>query len=320
MTGPRPVIPPGTIANWQRIVDLIAGLADVPASLVMQTEAPDHSVLVTSRSAGNPYEVGLRFTLNEKLYCYGVLRNDGELVVEDATCEPAWADNDDMEHGMRFYVGYPLKWPDGGVFGTICVLDRRRNRRALMFREGLQQFARVIEADLALLAEIDRRTALERELQATLDTLEQRVARRNAELEETNTALRVLLGNVESARAEYDATVLCQIKGLVLPHLARLRSRLEGDPGGLAYVALIEENLRAVTARMSGQLTTVLEGLTPAEQEVAQMIIHGQTTKDIARALSREPSTIEFHRNNIRRKLGLCRSGQNLRSRLRAIR
>lgn len=320
MTRTRPVIPPATLGNWQRIVDLIAGLADVPASLVMRTQAPHHSVLVTSGGDDNPYDVGLRFTLNEKLYCYGVLRNDGELVVEDAACEPAWADNDDMEHGMRFYVGYPLKWPDGAVFGTICVLDRRRNRRALTFREGLQQFARVIEADLALLSEIDRRSALERELQATLDNLEQRVAARTAELEEANTALRVLLGNVERSRADYDETVLRQIKGLVLPHLARLRSRLEGDPGGLAYVDLVEESLRAITATMSGQLTTVLESLTPAEQEVAQMIMHGQTTKAIARALSREPSTIEFHRNNIRRKLGLCRSGRNLRSLLLSIR
>ena len=70
---------------------------------------------------------------------------------------------------------------------------------------------------------------------------------------------------------------------------------------------------------MSGQLTTIFETLTPTEQEIAQMIMRGQTTKDIARTLSREPSTIEFHRNNIRNKLGLKRSGQNLRSLLLSI-
>ena len=61
------------------------------------------------------------------------------------------------KNGMSFYIGYPLKWPDGEVFGTICVLDRRRNKRALLFREGLQEFARVIEADLVLL-DRNRRT------------------------------------------------------------------------------------------------------------------------------------------------------------------
>ncbi|WP_254429863.1 LuxR C-terminal-related transcriptional regulator [Ruegeria atlantica] len=310
----KPSISKETTKKWQRIVDLIARVADVPASLVMRTQEPYHSVFVTSKSERNPYTTGRRFTLNEKLYCYGVLQNDGELTVEDATCDPKWIDNDDMEHGMRFYIGYPLKWPDGSVFGTICVLDSRRNRRALLFREGLQEFARVIEADLELLIEIDRRIALEIELQATLDQLEQRVANRTEDLEEANTALRVLLGSVETSREEYDTRILRQIKGLVIPHLVKLRSRLEGDPAGRAYLELAEESLKSITSEMSGQLTTVFEMLTPTEQEIAQMIMRGQTTKDIAHTLSREPSTIEFHRNNIRSKLGLRRSGQNLRS------
>lgn len=315
----KPAISQETIAKWQRIVNLIARVANVPASLVMRTHEPHHSVFVSSVSEGNPYKPGCRFTLNEKLYCYGVLRNDGELTVEDATCDPDWVDNDDMEHGMRFYIGYPLKWPDGSIFGTICVLDTRRNRRALLFREGLQEFARVIEADLELLTEIDRRAALESELQATLDQLEQRVANRTADLEEANAALRVLLNSVETSREEYDEKILRQIKGLVLPHLAKLRGRLEGDPAGRAYLELAEESLKSITSEMRGQLATVFEALTPTEQEIAQMIMRGQTTKDIARTLSREPSTIEFHRNNIRAKLGLKRSGRNLRSLLLSI-
>ncbi|MEM8773977.1 MAG: LuxR C-terminal-related transcriptional regulator [Pseudomonadota bacterium] len=318
MTNPRPVIPSETVANWQRIVDLIARLADVPASLVMRTHHPHHSVFVRNSDKEHPYDVGMRFTLNDKLYCYGVLK-DGELTVEDAACDPKWADNDDMEHGMSFYVGYPLHWPDGRVFGTICVLDRRRNRTALLFREGLQEFARVIEADLKLLTEINRRTQLEAELQITLDELEKRVSDRTSELEEANIALRVLLSNVEGARDEYDAKILRQIKGLIIPHLSKLRRRLGADEAARTYLDLIESNLNSITASMSGKLTTLLESFTPSEQEVAQMIMQGRTTKDIARALSREPSTIEYHRNNIRKKMGLLKSGQNLRSTLLSI-
>ncbi len=317
--GLKPTISQETIAKWQRIVDLIARVADVPASLVMRTHAPHHSVFVTSRSNNNPYEVGCGFTLSEKLYCYGVLKRDGELTVENATQDPEWCDNDDLEHGMSFYIGYPLKWPDGTIFGTICVLDSRRNQRAMLFREGLQEFARVIESDLSLLVEIDRRTALEAELQATLDQLEQRVANRTADLEEANAALRVLLSSVETSRQEYDAKILSQIKGLVVPHLAKLRGRMDSDPAGRIYLDLAEESLKSITSEMSGQLTTIFESLTPTEQEIAQLIMRGQTTKDIARTLSREPSTIEFHRNNIRAKLGLKRSGKNLRSLLLSI-
>ena len=311
-------IPKATIENWQRIVDVIANIADVPASLVMRTRAPHHSDFVASETKDNPYQVGLQFTLNEKLYCYGVLR-DGKLVVEDATCDPNWADNDDMEHGMSFYLGYPLHWPDGAVFGTICVLDKRRNRKALLFRDALLEFARVIEADLKLLVEIEARVRLEQQLQATLDKLEVRVDERTNELEEANTALRILLLNVEKARDEYDANILHQIKNLVMPTLNKLRIQLNEDARASAYLHLLEEGLKSITASMPDQLTTFFEHLTPSEKDIAMMIMSGQTTKGIACIMSREPSTIEFHRNNIRKKLGLNKSGQNLRSKLLSI-
>ncbi|WP_424934194.1 LuxR C-terminal-related transcriptional regulator [Amaricoccus macauensis] len=318
MIGEMTAIPDETVENWQQIVDLIAKLAEVPASLVMRTEAPRHSVLVTSQTENNPYKVGRKFTLSEKLYCDGVLRH-GELVVEDATRDPRWADNEDMEYGMSFYVGYPLHWPDGTVFGTICMLDTRRNERALLFREGVQAFARTIEADLKLLVEIDTRARIERQLQATLDQLETRVSERTAELQEVNTALRVLLANVERSRDEYDAKVLRQIKGLILPTIGTLRARLSSDESATTYLGMLEDNLLSITATLSGQLATAFETMTPSEQEVAQLIMQGNTTKDIARMLSRETSTIEFHRNNIRKKLGLRKSGQNLRSKLRSM-
>ncbi len=315
----KPQIPKKTVEKWQRIVDLIARVVDVPASLIMRTDAPHHTVFVTSQSKNNPYQVGCRFTLNEKLYCYGVLQNEGELFIEDATNDPDWSDNDDLKHGMTFYIGYPLKWPDGAVFGTICVLDSRRNRRATLFREGLQEFASVIEADLELFTEINRRTELEAELQMTLDVLEHRVADRTADLEEANTALRVLLGSVEKARESYDLSLLRQIKGLVMPHLAKLRPRLENDPTGCAYLNMVEDQLTSITASASRNLMTVMEKLTPVEREIAQLIMHGQSSKEIARTLSRGRSTVEFHRNNIRSKLDLRHSGKNLRSLLLSL-
>ena len=313
-----PDIPEGTVQSWQRIVNLIANLADVPASLVMRTQEPQHSVFVANEREGTPYEVGLSFTLHDKLYCQGVLKH-GELLVEDATCDPVWADNDDMEHGMSFYAGYPLYWPDKSVFGTICVLDTKRNPTAIMFRDGLKEFARVIEADLKLLVEADIRARLENELQDSLDQLEARVEMRTAELEEANIALRVLLQNVEQSKDDYEKKIARKIKGLVTPLIAKLRGRLTGNQPAALYLDLLEENLKSVTSTVSDQLADAIEDLTPTEQEVALMVMRGQTTKDIARTLSREPSTVEFHRNNIRKKLGLRKSRQNLRSKLRSM-
>lgn len=65
MTRPRPEIPPDTLANWQRLINVVARLADVPAGLVMQTGRPDHAVLLTSERDHNPCLVGQNFRLNE---------------------------------------------------------------------------------------------------------------------------------------------------------------------------------------------------------------------------------------------------------------
>lgn len=315
----KPEIPIKTRRNWQNIVDLIADLANVPASLVMITNSPEHSVYLRNQSDAHPYREGLTFTLNEKLYCDAVIRR-GELVVEDACADPRWSDNDDLEHGMSFYIGFPLRWPDNSIFGTICVLDRRKNPRALRFRRGLEEFARVIEADLALLVEIERRKHLEKALKDTLENTERRVLNRTRDLEETNAALTVLLRRVERSRDEYDAHFVAQIKGMVLPALTKLSARVESDPTAKSYVQMVETNLGQITAERSGRLLTVFEQLTPSEQDVAQLIIQGHSTKDIARVLSRGYSTIEFHRNNIRDKLGLRNSGKNLRTELMALR
>ena len=220
MTTALPAIPPETLAEWQRVVDLTARLARVPASLIMHTERPTHTVLVSSRTEGNPYDVGREFDLHAVLYCQGVFDNDGELVVEDATRDPVWAGNEDLAYGMRFYIGYPLKWPSGEVFGTICVLDRERNAHALLFREGLQALAGVVEATLRSLVEIAERQRLETALQHSLDQTARQVVERTRDLQDANTALRVLLGNVEQSHETRNEQLRQQITTLVLPHVA----------------------------------------------------------------------------------------------------
>ena len=95
--------------------------------------------------------------------------------------------------------------------------------------------------------------------------------------------------------------------------------QLSGDEAQYVYLELAEKNLNEITSSLSDKLTDAFAIMTPTEIEIAQMVMFGKTTKDIAKALSRETSTIDFHRNNIRRKLGLEGRSQNLRSHLLSI-
>lgn len=315
----RPVITPETLAKWQYVVDQISEIADVPATLIMHKRDQENNVYVKSTGNANPYLEGQSFQLHDKLYCFGVLENDAELCVEDATCDPHWYDNPDMEYGMSFYVGLPLKWPDGSTFGTICMLDRFRNKQALSFRNGLRQFCRIVEDDLAMLEEIEHRKKAETKLQQALDSREAIIKKRTQDLEDANTALRVLLKRVEISKNEVEERIVQKIKGLVLPHIGRLQHLITDDNPALSHLDIVETNLKNITSAFTGKLAQALEGLTPTEAEIVQLIVQGRSTKEIAKTLSRSTSTVDFHRNNIRQKLGLTHRSKNLRQHLTTL-
>jgi hypothetical protein len=53
--------------------------------------------------------------------------------------------------GMISYLGFPIAWPDGHIFGTICVLDDKRNDYAEPQRKLLLQCRDLLQTDLKLL-------------------------------------------------------------------------------------------------------------------------------------------------------------------------
>ena len=69
---------------------------------------------------------------------------------------------------MISYLGVPISWPDGEVFGTICVLDRKSNGYSELYLKLLLQWRDVLQADLRSIAatqrEIEQREAKIRRL------------------------------------------------------------------------------------------------------------------------------------------------------------
>ncbi len=131
-----PEIPPETLAEWQRVVDLTARLARVPASLIMRTERPTHTVLVSSRTEGNPYAVGREYDLHAVLYCQGVFDNDGTRVVYGSGApsglwrvaasggEPAPLTTTDPEQGQVNHA-WPHILPGGRAVLFTILTDAR---------------------------------------------------------------------------------------------------------------------------------------------------------------------------------------------------
>src|SRR5271156_4385017 len=147
-------VPSEVVRKWQEIVDVIAEIIHVPSALVMKVEPPNIKVFVSSESNGNPYESDELAPLNTGLYCETVMKTRQSLLVPDALVDEEWKSNPDIKLGMISYLGFPVAWPDGQIFGTICVLDKKENAYSGLFHKFLLQCRNVLQADLRSLAEL----------------------------------------------------------------------------------------------------------------------------------------------------------------------
>lgn len=187
---------------------------------------------------------------------------------------------------------------------TLDELEQRVAERTIELTEANEKLRREIEE--RKLAEKNLR---QKEREIKLNALH---------LEETNIALKVLLEQREKDKNELEEKVLTNVRGLLLPCLERLQGcRL--NERQKVYTDILETNLQNIISPFLHHLSSRSLNLTPAEIQVAGLVKEGKTSKEIASLMNVSERGIEFHRNNIRRKLGLSNAKKNLRSYLMSL-
>jgi DNA-binding CsgD family transcriptional regulator len=137
-------------------------------------------------------------------------------------------------------------------------------------------------------------------------------------LAEVNTTLKVLLDTMERDQEELKETVLTNVKEQVLPYLDKLKKRpLQDVERG--FVQMAEKHLNEIASPFVKKLTSNYLNLTKKEIQIAALIREGKTSKEIAALLNSNQRVISFHRENIRKKLGLKNKKDNLQILLRKL-
>lgn len=95
-------------------------------------------------------------------FCGHTILGNDVFIIEDATKDERFADNPlvTSEPNIRFYAGCPLRFTDGMMLGTLCIIDDKPRKLSQDDLEALRDLGATAERELAAvhLATIDELT------------------------------------------------------------------------------------------------------------------------------------------------------------------
>lgn len=129
--------------------------------------------------------------------------------------------------------------------------------------------------------------------------------------EEMNVTLRNVMKAIDRDKEDHELSIAQRVTTSIIPSLQKLAVEENAEIRDM-YMKILRDQLAGLT-RSSGAISNEdIIRLTKSEVLVCQMIQAGSTSKDIADAMAISIETVQTHRKNIRRKLGLSGKDVNL--------
>jgi DNA-binding NarL/FixJ family response regulator len=207
-----------------------------------------------------------------------------------------------LKIAVNKYTDTPFIFVSGALGEELAIELLKKGATDYVLKNKLSRLVPSVKRALNELAERNERKKAENELRL-----------KSKSLEEANTALRVLLQHREEDRKAMEEKVITNVKKLALPYIDKLKM-LKLNENQLAYVKIIEDNIKDIISPFLRNLTVEHLNLTPREIQITSLVKEGKTTKEITDFLNISATAVDFHRKNIRMKLGIKNKKTNLRS------
>lgn len=198
-------------------------------------------------------------------------------------------------------TGIPIHFSD--IQSHPLTRDKHINLKAFKVGDGIG----------FIFTDITERVQYEKQLKKTHEILEEKVKERTDELQEMNTALKVLLKKRDDDKKAMEEKIFTNYQSLISPFLRKLKKSLTKS-NQQNLMDIVESNLKEFLLPFSQKLSDPMVNLTPTEIQIASMVKQGLSNKEMAQTLNSSIRTITNHRQHIRIKLDLKNKKINLRS------
>ena len=148
---------------------------------------------------------------------------------------------------------------------------------------------------------------------------EKKIAENEQLLESKNAALKEVFDYIRSEQRSEQELYRVHLHSVVLPLVLKLRSGSTSSAQRELVLSSLERAVRGFDLTTERNAEGIAARLTPRELEIAVAIRNGLSSKEIALTLNLSELTVERHRHNMRRKLGLAGKPVNLTTYLRSV-
>jgi hypothetical protein len=218
----------------------------------------------------------------------------------------------DTELNVR-YVNTSMKYwysTTGDLIGEKCFLvyhnrnEPCENCPILITISKRAPHIGIVNDDLVGVLEYVRDISYQFKLEHDLN----RIMEQYQSLEKRNAAISQLLAQRKQEREQLEETITQNFEKFIKPSLNYLKTKSD-----INEVNLVETLIEEIVYPITKKRTSIIDKLTVREIQVALLIKEGRSSEEIAKALVVSKKTVDFHRANIRKKLGLqTRAGEKV--------
>lgn len=155
------------VKKWQKLVNMMAELFDAASGVIVQYRQQTFNVVATSDNEDNFLQVNSSWPWEMRSFCRRIVETNDKLYVKDALADEEWSCAAPVSDGpVRSYLGYPLYWPTGELFGSFCVIDTKATDYSPALNKMLGHLKIIVESELRHVANIHEIKALLAEKEA----------------------------------------------------------------------------------------------------------------------------------------------------------